>query len=185
MVDERSQTVDTKLSPVVARLLPDEASLSWDALECERHQSKDAEEVTAFNKDLMEKDVIEPSRTNLEIGTCRLVPTRYGVFDLKAKGDDPEKWMTKPSIAWTCAPYECSISADVPVPQRRKEEFKKEFQFFDPKCGLGIIHFHDDAIAPEAHMHIVCSGVAPHALSSLVTRLARKALKYRGVNIEE
>lgn len=134
----------------------------------------------------MEHNIIITESSPLDISEeCRLEPVWNGVLDLKDTGTDPSKLMTKPSIGWTCQPLECHIEADLPVPYAKRAEFKKEFEYFDIKCAISEVHIHEDVVAPEAHMHVICKGLPPSDLGITVSRLARKVMRYRGHEVED
>jgi hypothetical protein len=163
----------------------DRFSLVSKATDCENRRRLEYQRLINLQNFLSEQGVILPEKSVLDVGRCQLDPVWRGVIDLKDKTANPSMMMTKPSISWTCEPFTCSLEADLPVPYAKRHEFKKELEFFDSACAPGEVHIHEDAVAPEAHVHLVCKGIVPSNLGATVSRLARKTMRYRGHNITD
>ena len=174
------------LSAVVQRQMSrtGKENLEYKADKCEKRRELESKRIEELRRFLVKKDIVNPELSRLDINRCHLEPLWNGVIDLKDKTTDPNKMMTKPSIAWTCEQYECHLEADLPVPWAKRHDFKKEFEFFDIKCAVTETHIHEDAIAPEAHIHVICKGVVPSDLASTISRLTKKVMTYRGYEEE-
>lgn len=179
---------EEELATVIQRQLhrSEALNLANNADSCEKTRESETIALIALKDFLVRKGVVDPEKSILDATRCQLVPMWRGVLDLKDTTTDPSKIMTKPSIGWSCEPYECSIEADLPVPYAKRHEFKKELEYFDANhCAPTEIHIHEDPIAPEAHVHLVCKGIVSHELGRTVSRLARKTMRYRGHDIKD
>ena len=174
MSDEISEVIHRQISRT------GKEALEYSADKCEKRRELENKRIEELQRFLVKKEIINPELSRLDVGRCHLEPIWNGVMDLKSTLTDPAKMLTKPSIAWTCEQYECHLEADLPVPWAKRHEFKKEFEFFDKKCAVTETHIHEDAIAPEAHIHVICKGVIPSDLTSTISRLTKKVMTYRG-----
>ena len=174
--------MNVEISEVIHRQLTRTGmeNLEYSADKCEKRRELESKRIEELKRFLVKKNIIDPETSKLEIRRCQLEPLWNGVIDLKSTTTDPAKMLTKPSIAWTCEQYECHLEADLPVPWAKRHDFKKEFAFFDTKCAVTETHIHEDAIAPEAHIHVICKGITPSNLASTISRLTKKVMTYRG-----
>lgn len=179
---------EEELATVIQRQLhrTDKLNLIDKANSCEKTRELETASLTSLKDFLARKGIVDPEKSSLDISRCQLDPVWRGVLDLKDTTTEQANIMTKPSIAWSCEPYECHIEADLPVPYAKRHEFKKELEYFDSQhCAPTETHIHEDPVAPEAHVHLVCKGINPHEMGRTISRLARKTMRYRGHDIKD
>lgn len=177
--EEFNSTVQTQLERT------SKTYLNFWSKECERTRRTESIRLENLKRFLERKNIIDSSRSNLDVNECSLDSVWSGVIDLKSTTTDPQKIMTKPSIGWVCNPSGCNIDADLPVPLDKKDEFKDELSNFDHQCAVSEVHIHKEAGPHEAHVHLICKSIPTSHLGEVVSRLSRKTLKYRGHEVDE
>jgi len=181
--DSRVQTFNSTVQTQLERT--SKPILNFYSNECEKTRRSENIRIENLKRFLERKNIIDSSRSNLDISECHLDSVWSGVLDLKSTTTDPSKIMTKPSIGWDCNLSGCNIEADLPVPLDKKDEFKEELNNFDRQCAVSDIHIHTEAGPHEAHIHLICKSIPTSHLGEVISRLSRKTMKYRGHEVEE
>jgi len=157
--------------------------LNDQARDCERRRLEQTERINNFKKSLVADGIIWPETSKLYADDCIFQAGWSGVVDIRDTATKPEKIMTKPSLGWTCQPTECHIEGDLPVPLKEKNAMVESINKLE-KCCVDITHIHEDPIAPEAHVHVVCKGVHPDDIGLHVNSLIKFVLRHRGFEVE-